>query len=486
AFIGQGNTTVCIRDTRGDIMWSWHIWTTDYDPYDPSLMLENQTKGTIKIPNNIGEVYDFMQINLGWVHAEDLESGPRRTIYWRPVQNRGKAIIQPSTVHNKKPDVQAPGKFTTKNKYRISQDHYLASHSGYAPYYNWGRKDALLRTIHMPFPASFVTPAVVPGKYSYRWLFDNTDLTSDGHSIDEGYWYYGNFTMAQSHRIPWPLMCDYNAVMHEDGKTWEGTTDVDYYTTWWTGKYTSVTNPSFVPVTLANQPIRPMGHFNGTNGNLATDYDRFDDLWCIGQNSTTYLDEIDGSAQHQVIKSVYDPCPPDFMVPPNRAFDKINQTDGDGSWVMIFSGNDMTGFGYGKYVFAQFGLELPGMPYLSSRIGGGGDSQINSERAPQCDRIEELVRPGYPDMRYCFPMEEILFGNTCSLWTADISIFNGGGQNGDIIGGSIFNITGPFSTTPGPQLGANGPTAQEARDPRPASGFGWSSGARHIRPVREK
>ncbi|MDE6048391.1 MAG: fimbrillin family protein, partial [Paramuribaculum sp.] len=267
AYIGQGNTTVCIRDDVGNIMWSWHIWTTDYDPYDPTLVLENMSKGTIRIPNNIGETYDFMQINLGWVHPEDLESGPRRTIYWRPVQTRGKAVIQP-TDRNKLPDklTEEPGKFTTKNKYRISQEHYMATHSGYAPYYNWGRKDALLRTLHLPFPASFVNPAVLPGKYSYRWIFDNEELTSEWgrHSVTEGYWYYGNLTMEQSHRLPWPLICNYNLKLDDSGNILEGSTDNDYYVTWWNGKYNAVKHENFVPVRLADQEIRPMGHLNGT------------------------------------------------------------------------------------------------------------------------------------------------------------------------------------------------------------------------------
>ncbi|MDE6049010.1 MAG: hypothetical protein K2G09_04880, partial [Paramuribaculum sp.] len=243
-----------------------------------------------------------------------------------------------------------------------------------------------------------------------------------------------------------------------------------------------VKHENFVPVRLADQEIRPMGHLNGTAGFGREDYDRYNDLWCIGQNSTEYLDEIDGSAQHNVIKSVYDPCPPEFMVPPNRAFDKLNPEDGGGKWVEMFTADETGYYSFGRYEFSEFNLVLPAMPYLSSRMGGGGESVLYQERVPQCDRIEELRRDGYPDVRYCFPMEETLFGNSCSLWTADITNFTGG----NFIGGSIYNITGNFVTRPAAVWGSNGPTAQEATDPRPASGFGWSCGARQIRPVREK
>lgn len=32
--IQQGNAVVAISDSEGTIMWSWHIWVTDYDPYE--------------------------------------------------------------------------------------------------------------------------------------------------------------------------------------------------------------------------------------------------------------------------------------------------------------------------------------------------------------------------------------------------------------------------------------------------------------------
>ena len=490
AFIGQGNTMVCIRDTKGDIMWSWHIWITDYDPYSAATIIENQSEGTIPVRNNIGETYDFMQLNLGWVHAENSESGPRRTIYWRPVQNRGKAVIHPTDKNNLTENlIQYSGKFTTKNKYRISQDHYVASHSGYAPFYNWGRKDALLRTLHLPYPAGFVTPQIIPGKYSFRRLFDNEELTTDGgkHSVAEGHWFYGNMSLAQSHRIPWPMFTNYNLWL-KDGQSnsYEGSTRADYYVTWWNGKYNRVSMPGFVPVMNPTQANSPVGQMNGTGeiGSGGDDYDRFDDLWCIGQNSTDFLDEKDGTASHQVIKTVYDPCPPGFMVPPNRAFDRLNPEDGGGKWVELFGAEETGFYSYGKYVFSEFSnLELPAMPFMSIRVGGGGLSMLYSDRVPQCDDINELVRPGYPDIRFCFPMEQTLFGNACSLWTADITRFAGGDN---IIGGSIYNITGNFITSPGSQWGAHGPTAQESIDPRPSSGFACSAGGRQIRAVREK
>ena len=59
---------MCVRDGNGTILWSWHIWTTDYDPY--------ADKGTVsvKVPTGNGwnkdERFDMMRFNLGWHRPE--------------------------------------------------------------------------------------------------------------------------------------------------------------------------------------------------------------------------------------------------------------------------------------------------------------------------------------------------------------------------------------------------------------------------------
>ena len=463
-YIGQGNTTVCVRDAGGNIMWSWHLWTTDYNPY----------KSTRAVPNRIGETYDFMEVNLGWVYPENADSDPKRAVYWKPAQQRRKSKYQ-SPEHE-----EDAGLYITKNRYRIIQDQYVASLSGYAPYYNWGRKDALLRTIHLPgnMPANEFGNTLIPYKYSYRWLFDNKELKSGGQSLRSGHWYYGQFSLDEAIRVPWAMETIYQ-LAHGDDFVYEGSTQVDYHITWWKGKYTEIHNVGSglgaVPVPIKSGGTWPIGKFNGTGlSPFQTDYDNYLDLWCIGQNDESYLDEIDGSAAHQVIKSVYDPCPPGFMVPPNRAFDRLNSSTGD--WIPI-AGTKMS-----TYHFNEYQLDLPPMPFLSARIGGKGVNYTT--RVPQWDMDEGFTRDGYLDYSYCMPMEESLYNNSTSLWTADVTGNWYGGHY--YITGSIYNITLGFVTNPGAGIGANGPTAQESVDPRPASGFGWSISTRQIRPVKEE
>lgn len=57
----QNNAVIAVRDANGDIMWSWHIWTTN----DPALLSE-----AIPVTNHDGNVYSFFPIScLGWVEG---------------------------------------------------------------------------------------------------------------------------------------------------------------------------------------------------------------------------------------------------------------------------------------------------------------------------------------------------------------------------------------------------------------------------------
>lgn len=484
-YIGQGNTIVAVRDAKGDIMWSWHLWTTDYDPYG---ITGNANSGTTAVPNNVGETYQFMKANLGWVYPQFVNSDPKRTTYWRPAQKRGTGFIQSTQTK------EDAGEFVTKNRYRVSQDQYIATQSGHAPYYNWGRKDALMRTIHRPGMLSSNDEKDHPvtyGKYSYRWLFDNKNLTSTGRgskreTLRAGHWYYQQFSMAEATRLPWAMGTVYRLNPADTDKLgyWEGATTVGYSVTWWTGKYDNMKNVGPVPLKKEfkyTQGVWPDGTENGDNLNTerALHHDYYMDLWCIGQNSLNYLSEY--GMRRQVVKSVYDPCPPGFMVPPNRAFDRLNFSTG--AYIPIQADTGGT-IGLSMYRFSDYGVELPTMPFLTARKAAGDASNNYNISAPQWDIDEGRDADGYLPYVYCFPMDVSLFGSTCTLWTADVATIPSPG--GNIVVPSFYNITANFTTIPGSGLGANGPTGQiNTGNGRPASGREWSMSTRQVRPVRE-
>ena len=65
ASICQNNAVIAVKDGSGNIMWSWHIWTTN----DPALL-----SAPIAVTNFTGVEYDFFPINaLGLADAHYLE-----------------------------------------------------------------------------------------------------------------------------------------------------------------------------------------------------------------------------------------------------------------------------------------------------------------------------------------------------------------------------------------------------------------------------
>ena len=57
--ICQNNAIIAVKDGSGNIMWSWHIWTTN----DPALL-----SGSVPVTNYTNVEYDFFPLsNLGWI-----------------------------------------------------------------------------------------------------------------------------------------------------------------------------------------------------------------------------------------------------------------------------------------------------------------------------------------------------------------------------------------------------------------------------------
>ncbi|WP_419507446.1 fimbrillin family protein [Alistipes communis] len=126
ASIAQGNAVVAVRNASGQIMWSWHIWVTDYVPgleptvemtYDPSKTQRD------KVVTNCQNVkYTFMGVPaIGWCYGK-ITSYEGRSVKVRFTQAETGAtqVIE------------------------ITQTPYSVSTAGNAPYYQFGRKDPML------------------------------------------------------------------------------------------------------------------------------------------------------------------------------------------------------------------------------------------------------------------------------------------------------------------------------------------------------
>ena len=114
----QGNAVIAVTDAAGDVMWSWHIWVTNYVPLGSDDLDVTAYDGI--------HTYKMMPVNLGWnVSGMLFESRflPGE-VYVRLSQARSgnTAVLR----------IQQEGKAMDAWQY-----------GNFAPYYQWGRKDAL-------------------------------------------------------------------------------------------------------------------------------------------------------------------------------------------------------------------------------------------------------------------------------------------------------------------------------------------------------
>lgn len=114
--IQQGNAVVAVRDASQNILWSWHIWVTDFKPGDDNLI-------PVKQPD-VTTTYNVMPYTLGYC------AGPNPEYY--PARDVTITFTQDGTGEQK--------------EFVIRQQYYEKAINNNTPFYQWGRKD--------PFPAA--------------------------------------------------------------------------------------------------------------------------------------------------------------------------------------------------------------------------------------------------------------------------------------------------------------------------------------------
>ncbi|MBS4767034.1 hypothetical protein KG007_12595 [Alistipes sp. kh20] len=143
--IRQGNAIVAVRDASGLIMWSWHIWVTDY-------VLDSDVR-TVTTVYSVG--YDFMPVNLGWCDGPTTVYESRRVSVRLTQAGTGQTAL--FTLDQPAATVVDPGNNT---------------------YYQWGRKDPMLPGIfkagsYVADDKSCYTDSDKPG-----YAFNSSDLYS--------------------------------------------------------------------------------------------------------------------------------------------------------------------------------------------------------------------------------------------------------------------------------------------------------------------
>lgn len=111
--ICQGNAVVAVK-ANDNIVWSWHIWITDYE-----LNADND----IEIQENLAS-YNFMPINLGWVYEPPLHYTGR---------------TNKITINRNAPFPEFNDNGSCSEQFDLIQDGGNVETDGYNVVYQWGR-----------------------------------------------------------------------------------------------------------------------------------------------------------------------------------------------------------------------------------------------------------------------------------------------------------------------------------------------------------
>ena len=136
--ICQGNCVIAVRDQSLEIMWSWHIWVTDYD-----------WENAIEIKSS-GKSFFWMFAPIGFCDAETRKSIPSNINVHIRQNESGKVS-------------------STSFNIGINSKKY----GNNAPFFQWGRKDLLIPANGLSNSAKFVSSLI----YNTNASINTTDIS---------------------------------------------------------------------------------------------------------------------------------------------------------------------------------------------------------------------------------------------------------------------------------------------------------------------
>lgn len=305
----QGNALLAVRDTVSStgekiILWSWHIWVTPYKSKFYSDFYKSVTTA-----NSVG--YDLAQYNLGWCDPHPT-TDKERTFSLQ-------AIIDMSAYGGTTTETVDLGTFT--------QMEFKGSEAGDNTYYQWGRKDPMLGGIY-----NSNTPKYKYHKKGNYSSWDEVEFTMENKQVfnqynQDGYNYsfcknlgdkididdYASNGVSIGYAIKHPYMFVTNSRCSDSSGE---TTDFNYRNHW----------------------HKPYKHYHAPY--LHYNSHILFNAWDAGATSA-------GVKAADTKKSVYDPCPPQFKVPPIDAFQGIVNKESAGSlsgnaWTLTHDGKSIT------------------------------------------------------------------------------------------------------------------------------------------------
>lgn len=320
--LAQGNALLAVRNEKKEILWSWHIWVTPYKTSFYGDLFSTTTYMNMDVKTDELRQYQMARYNLGW--CDEHGHNDSRTF-------RLQAVIDMSAYGGGATEAVDIGTFT--------QMEFKGSDAGDNTYYQWGRKDPMLGGIY-----NDKTPTY---KYKKKGTTDDTaEFTMENKQVFNHYNQDGN---------------NYSFCKNPGDKIDINDEASNGVTIGYTIKhpYMFVTNSRCADTDAGDDPLPAFNyrnHWHKWRGEFSAPYLQGEQIllnvWDadattqIGTNTLTVTsttrDAYLKSNAADVKKSVYDPCPPGFKIPPIDAFREIYEKLTAGNISVSESGNGWT------------------------------------------------------------------------------------------------------------------------------------------------
>jgi len=293
----QGNALLAVRNSDKQIIWSWHIWVTPYKSNFYSEFYTSKPDDTYS--------YDLAKYNLGW--CDSHEHNPSCEFSLR-------AVVDMSAYGGDKDTPIEIGTFT--------QDVFKGSDAGDNTYYQWGRKDPMLGGIY-----NSETPCYT---YTKKNKPDNVEFTMENKQVFNQYNQDGcNYSFCKN---PGDMVYPYVSYGQSPGEASKGVT-IGYTIQ---HPYMFVTNST--EHGTDGEVFNYRNHWHIPYKDYKVPYlDKDEDehimfnAWNSAATDAGFEYGKTGTLANNaaiVTKTVFDPCPPEFQMPPIHAlkgvFDKMS------------------------------------------------------------------------------------------------------------------------------------------------------------------
>ena len=336
----QGNALLAVRNASKEIIWSWHIWVTPH-----KTEFYNSSKFYKSI---IGDYsYELAQYNLGWCDRHAHNDSRKFSL---------RAVVDMSAYGGATDTSVEIGTFT--------QDVFKGSDAGDNTYYQWGRKDPMLGGIYNEKTPCYTYKKHGTSKDDVEFTMENKQVFNqynDGKDCNYSFCKNPGDMIESSgeaskgvtigYTIQHPYMFVTNSKEHIDPLT---TYDPE------TGNYDPETGKGYDPKTGRGFNFRNHWHIPYVIKNvnyLNTETHIMFSAWNSAAADAGYdytkppLGDLVNNAE-PVTKSVYDPCPPEFQVPPIHALkgvlnamssnDALSYLNSDNAWTITDAGGSIT------------------------------------------------------------------------------------------------------------------------------------------------